>query len=105
MKVKDREEWLRFRARNPGKYERNIINCAERWATLMEEWLGRGKQLAEIAEKTMDETGPGLPRRYLAQAVCALVRHWVHGAELKSWYDKRRRDAKKEGVEKEGVCA
>lgn len=100
MKAKNKESWDRVLAANPaGGYEGKILRFAGRWAERMEARLEWGEKVEEVAEEAIDDPELRLTSTQLCMAVVALAKHWAHGAELKSWYDKRRQTAK------EKVCA
>jgi len=85
MKVKDRIAWQKFCAANSGKYERSLVNYAERWAGRMLAQLDKGKHLEEVIKATIDEPGLKLSNSQLAQVIAVLIKYWEYGETLERW--------------------
>ncbi len=87
MKAKNPEAWKQVLELNRGPYEAVILGFAERWADRMEARMEWGAKLEDIAEETIDQDKEGirLANFRLAQAIAALIKHWVHGEALKAW--------------------
>jgi hypothetical protein len=90
MQVKNRMAWEKFRASYSGqKYERGILDFAERWAKRMETRVAAGGKVEDIAEAAIVDPVLRLTSLQLAEAIIALVAHWERGEELRRWYDEQ----------------
>ena len=88
MELRDKRRWRDFVAENEIGYGSSVIRFATRWANLMEERLGEGKTVAEVAEPTSHEANTdGITRYVYGCAVAILAEVWQHGEELRNWHN------------------
>lgn len=69
----------------------SVLSCAERWANAIEERLGRGERLEDVAEETHGPATGYAEGLQLHTTLCDrmvefLDSCWVHGARLSRWY-------------------
>lgn len=88
MELRDKRRWRDFVAENEIGYGSNVIRFATAWAELMEERLGEGKTVADVAEQTSREADTdGITRYVHGCAVAILAEVWKHGEELRRWHN------------------
>lgn len=82
-------DWTRGLAKNAEPYGRRCYTYADAWATLMEQRIAKGEQLADIAASTSHEADTdGISGFMYGAAVGILSRCWVHGEALRRWHNK-----------------
>lgn len=88
--VNDQGAWDRWKKKNNhDDYSSTTVAYTERWGRLMQIQIKQGTQLDRVAE-TFSQTAnvDGITGYMFDYAISALKEHWVHGAELRRWYDK-----------------
>lgn len=88
MTLRDKKEWKSIVAASPDGRGDRVIKFIERWARLMEGRMANGDTLEMCAEETsLLANKKGIPGFAYKLAVYILVRVWVHGEQLCSWYN------------------
>lgn len=89
MKLKDEAGWQKaVEANSDGFYGEAVIKYAERWADMMEERMGEGDRLEDIAESTSDKADTeGITGFQYGCAVGILAQVWEHGESLRRWHN------------------
>lgn len=92
MKVKNQEAWDMVLEETPEHtYEGRVLRFAERFANAVEARLASGVgAMEDIVEKMVNGPEYRVSSTQLCLVVRTLAKYWVHGAEIKAWYDKRR---------------
>ena len=69
-------------------YSKGVVDFTQRWADLMEDWMGQGANIADIAKRASHEADTeGLTGFMYGCAVQALAHFWEHGEELRRWHN------------------
>ncbi len=90
MKRADEAKWQAFvEANSDDDYGKTVVEYAEDWANLMEAKLAEGCQFEEAAESTWHEAKghEELTGFMHGAAVATLALTWVHGDDLRRWYN------------------
>jgi len=88
MKLKDAEAWKMWVNNNQDSYGSGIIRYAERWADLIEERMGQGATLDDVAkEESHKADTEGITGFMYGAAVSVLASCWEHGEELRLWHN------------------
>lgn len=88
MTIIDQGSWDQYKVKNNyNPYGQGIIKYAERWASLMEEQINKGYDVASIADETSHEANTEEISRFMfSVAVNVLIDHWKYGEQLYEWY-------------------
>jgi len=87
MQYRDKTEWDAGLAAQSG-YGAAIYHFAERWANLMEQRMGDGATLEDVAKPAShDADTDGLTGFMYGVAVSVLSQTWVRGDELRRWHN------------------
>lgn len=83
------EEYLEHVKRNSTDgYSLGVVGFSVRWADLMEQRMGEGKRLEEIAKETGQEADTeGITGYMYGCAVQELAYFWRHGEALRRWHN------------------
>lgn len=89
MQLRDPAFWTDFVEKNSDHfYSRNVVNFCERWASLMEEAMGKGQVLEEVARDLANKADTsGITLFQYGIAVSALSSAWAHGEQLRRWHN------------------
>jgi hypothetical protein len=82
------EQYQKVNSRDP--YSNRVVTYGEAWANLMEDAIGNGAKLSDVAEKASQEADTdGITGFMYGGAVAALRKFWVHGVELGKWHNRK----------------
>jgi hypothetical protein len=83
------KEYADWKAKNEDDpYGLEIFRYAEAWADMMEEKLGEGAKLEDIAKDTSHQANTaGLTGFMYGAAVSVLSHCWEHGEQLRHWHN------------------
>ena len=85
--IRDPAAWDLLVKNNPEPYGQGVLRYAARWAWMMDSRINGGESVAKSAEQTKHIADrEGITGAMFGFAVGVLSRCWVHGDELKSWY-------------------
>jgi hypothetical protein len=89
MQVRNQKEFEETKNRHQvDPYDKLKFDFLECWADRMEARLKAGETLADIAEATRAEAYAavgGVNGYLIGSATTELIKHWVHGDELRQW--------------------
>lgn len=86
--VRDSSAWRCYIDSCTDAYSRAIASFAAGWAKLMQERLNNGEQFEMMAFATSVEAMPRhTSSRMYHEAVTILALHWIHGENLRVWYN------------------
>lgn len=89
MTLKDETLWNAAVANNQDPYGKGTIKFCEKWASLMEVEISKGKTIPECADATMSVADDeGITGFMYGCAVSILSEVWVHGENLRRWHNK-----------------
>jgi hypothetical protein len=89
LKPGTEKEYAEYVAKNQGdSYSNRVVTYAEEWANLMEEKIGKGAKIADIAKDTGHRADTdGITGFMYGCAVSGLAHFWEHGEELRRWHN------------------
>ena len=82
-------DWQKGLDNNKDAYGAAVYQYAQKWAELMEDELGAGRKLEDIAEDTSRaaDMGIGITGFMYGCAVSILSKVWAHGEQLRQWHN------------------
>ena len=91
MKVVDKNAWDEFVRgcyNDFGCYI--VVSFAKKWAELMEAEITAGKDIKDVAQETAYKADDdGVTGFQFSTAVIVLSNYWVHGEQLRQWYNNK----------------
>lgn len=90
MTVLDKEKYKDYKDKNQNAH--GSFRYAEIWADMMEMYLEDGDvKVKDIAKKTScDANKQGITGGMYNRSISILAEHWIHGEELRNWYNNER---------------
>lgn len=89
MKLKDKEMYENWKAKNTDSYGAGIFRYAEKWANLMEVEIENGASVKDVAERLSHVADTeGITGYMYGASVSILLQCWEHGEDLKEWNKK-----------------
>lgn len=91
MQFANEARWNEIVAANKDDfYGAGVVNYAERWANLMENYMVVGMTVKDVAEvASHDADVDGITGFMHSMAAKILVYTWAHGEELRQWFNLR----------------
>lgn len=86
--VSDQSAWDKWLATNTDRDGKVVMDYAAAWANLMEAAISNGETLENCADRTSYEADTdGITNFMQSAAVKVLSSCWIHGEQLRQWYN------------------